>query len=167
MEIRDYQTDDTQQIMDLFYETVHEINIQDYSPEQIDAWAPKEMNYKEWKERLSSRITQVAEEDGMIVGFVELEPDGHIGCFYCHKVFIGHGIGALLFKAVEASARKLGAIKLFAEVSLTALPFFEKRGFQVIKEQEVVARGISMKNYVMEKSIPPDAACQLIQPERE
>jgi putative acetyltransferase len=154
VEIRYYQTDDTQQIMDLFYETVHEINIQDYSREQVDAWAPKEMNYEEWKERLSSRITQVAEEDGMIVGFAELEPDGHIGCFYCHKDFIGHGIGGLLFKAIEARARKLGAIQLYAEVSITALPFFKKRGFQVIKEQEIIARGILMKNYVMEKLIP-------------
>src|ERR1051325_3762905 len=109
MEIREYQTDDTQQIMDLFYETVHEINIQDYSKEQVDAWAPREMNYEEWKERLSLRITQVAEEDGMIIGFAELEADGHIGCFYCHKGFIGRGMGALLFKAVEARAKKLGA----------------------------------------------------------
>jgi putative acetyltransferase len=154
MKIRDYQTDDTQQIMDLFYETIHEINIQDYSQVQVVAWAPKETNYEEWKERLSSRITQVAEEDRMIIGFAELEDDGHIGCFYCHKDFIGRGIGSLLFKAVEARARKLGAIKLFAEVSITALPFFERKGFQVIKEQEVVVRGISMKNYAMEKSIP-------------
>ena len=158
MEIRDYQTADTQQIMDLFYETVHEINSQDYSQEQVDAWAPKEMNYEKWRARLSSRITQVAEEDGMIAGFAELEPNGHIACFYCHRGFIGHGIGALLFKAVEARARKLGALKLFAEVSITALPFFEKKGFQVIKEQEVVLRGISMKNYVMEKSIPHEDA---------
>src|ERR1051325_3033547 len=119
MKIRDYLTDDTQQIMDLFYETVHEINIQDYSQEQVDAWAPKVMNYEKWKERLSSRITLVAEVEGMIIGFAELEPNGHIDCFYCDKGFIGHGIGALLFKAVEARARKLGVIKLFAEVSIT------------------------------------------------
>src|SRR5215213_5149676 len=144
MEIRDYRTADTQQIMDLFYETVHEINIQDYSKEQVNAWAPKEMNYAEWKERLSSRITQVAEEDGTIIGFAELEADGHIGCFYCRKGFIGSGVGALLFRAVEARARNLGALRLSAEVSITALPFFKKRGFRVIKEQEVVARGIPM-----------------------
>ncbi len=158
MEIRDYQTDDTQQIMALFYGTVHEINIRDYSKEQVDAWAPKELNYEEWERRLSSRITQVVEEDGMIIGFAELEPEGQIGCFYSHKDFIGQGMGTLLFKAVEARARKLGAIKLFAEVSITALPFFEKRGFQIIKEQEVVMHGISMKNYVMEKSISPNEA---------
>jgi putative acetyltransferase len=158
MEIRDYQIDDTQQIMDLFYATVHEINHQDYSQAQVDAWAPKEMNYEEWQERLSSSITQVAEEDGMLIGFAELETDGHIGCFYCHRGFIGRGLGALLFKAIEARARKLGAIKLFAEVSITARPFFEQRGFQVMKEQEVVARGRSMKNYVMEKSISSDDA---------
>lgn len=157
MEIRDYQTHDTRQIMDLFYETVHEINSQDYSKDQVEAWAPKEMNYEEWEKRLSSRITQVAEADGTIVGFAELEPDGHIDCFYCHQSFIGHGVGALLFKAVEARARQLGATKLCADVSITALPFFEKRGFQVIKEQEVVVREISMKNYVMKKSLSYDA----------
>jgi N-acetylglutamate synthase-like GNAT family acetyltransferase len=144
--------------MDLFYDTVHGINIRDYSQEQVDAWAPKERDYEHWKERLSSRVTQVAEEDGVIAGFAEFEPSGHIDCFYCRQDFIGHGVGALLFKAIEARAKELGAVKLFAEVSITARPFFEKRGFQIIKEQEVNVRGISMKNYVMEKAISSTAA---------
>lgn len=158
MEIRNFHADDTQQIMDLFYNTVHEINIRDYSQAQVDAWAPQEMDYERWQERLSSSITQVAEEDGLIAGFAELEPNGHIDCFYCRRDVIGRGVGALLYNALEARAREMGAVKLFAEVSITARRFFEKRGFQLIKEQEVVVRGIPMKNYVMEKAILPTNA---------
>jgi len=151
MKIRKYQIDDTQQIMDLFYDTVHAINSQDYTKEQVDAWAPRKMDYEKWKKRLISRVTNVAEEDGVIAGFAELQSNGHLDCFYCRKEFIGRGVGGLLLKSVEATARKLRAPALFAEVSITARPFFERRGFQLVKEQEVVVRGVSMKNYVMSK----------------
>src|SRR5690242_5908128 len=87
----------------------------------------------------------------VIAGFAELQSNGHLDCFYCRKEFIGRGVGGLLLKSVEATARKLRVPALFAEVSITARPFFERRGFQLVKEQEVVVRGVSMKNYVMSK----------------
>lgn len=33
-----------------------------------------------------------------------------------------------------------------------AKPFFQHRGYHVVKEQEVIRGGIALKNYVMEKS---------------
>ena len=35
--------------------------------------------------------------------------------------------------------------------SITARPFFEKRGYRVIREQQVERKGILLTNYVMEK----------------
>jgi putative acetyltransferase len=29
----------------------------------------------------------VADDEGVIAGFGELEPNGHIDCFYCHKKY--------------------------------------------------------------------------------
>ncbi len=41
--------------------------------------------------------------------------------------------------------------RIFAEVSITARPFFEKQGFTVAEEQTVVLRGVKLINYKMEK----------------
>ncbi|MCA1992370.1 MAG: GNAT family N-acetyltransferase [Coleofasciculus sp. S288] len=137
--------------MELFYNTVHGINIRDYSQEQVNAWAPKSMNYQEWKDKLIQKISYVADDNGKIVGFGELEEDGHIDCFYCHKDFQGKGIGTKLLETIQSKAESLGIKRLFVEASITAKPFFEAKGFKVVKCQEVERRGIKFKNYAMEK----------------
>ena len=35
--------------------------------------------------------------------------------------------------------------------SITARPFFERRGWRVVKEQRVERRGVALTNFVMEK----------------
>ena len=40
---------------------------------------------------------------------------------------------------------------IVTHVSITARPFFEKRGYRVVKEQQVERRGIRLTNFVMEK----------------
>lgn len=39
MKIREYQERDILEIIKLFYETVHTINVKDYTIEQVNAWA--------------------------------------------------------------------------------------------------------------------------------
>ena len=39
--------------------------------------------------------------------------------------------------------------------SITARPFFERRGWHVVKEQQVERRGVLLTNFVMERSCPP------------
>lgn len=41
--------------------------------------------------------------------------------------------------------------KIVTHASITARPFFEKRGYAVIKEQQVERQGIFLTNYVMVK----------------
>ena len=44
MILREYKSADCAQLAQLSYETVHTINILDYSPDQVDAWAHKEID---------------------------------------------------------------------------------------------------------------------------
>jgi len=37
--------------------------------------------------------------------------------------------------------------------SVTARPFFESRGYEVVQSQEVVREGIFLKNYKMNKTL--------------
>jgi N-acetylglutamate synthase-like GNAT family acetyltransferase len=59
---------------------------------------------------------------------------------------------------IQVRAKNLGIQKLFTEASITARPFFERRGFRVITPQEVERRGMKFINYVMEKAIQLDSS---------
>lgn len=109
----------------IYFNTIHKINAKDYSPEQLDAWAPTSSLEREgWMRKWEKLPPIVAEIDNEIVGFAELEDNGHIDCFYCHHEYQGCGIGSALMKEIEDRARKNKLNKLFAEVSITARPFF-------------------------------------------
>ncbi|MFB8792295.1 MAG: GNAT family N-acetyltransferase [Potamolinea sp.] len=153
MKVRTYEIGDAEAIMNLFYDTVHEVNIRDYTKEQVDAWAPANMDVELWTRRLRSKLTYVAEEDDKIIGFGELEENGHIDCFYCHKDFQGQGIGKQILSQIESKAKSLGLVRLFTEASITAKPFFESQRFIVVIKQEVERRGQSFINFAMEKDI--------------
>ncbi len=153
MLIREFNVNDTEEIMQLFYDTVHRINRQDYSSEQVEAWAPKDMDYVQWREQLQSKMTYVAEEAGKVIGFAELEETGHIDRFYCHADYQRMGVATQLLNQIQLAAKNLGLQKLFTEASITGKPFFERMGFRVITPQEVERRGMKFINYVMEKDI--------------
>jgi putative acetyltransferase len=151
MEIRLFCPQDAEQIAQLFHETVREINIRDYSTNQVKSWAPDNLYFRNWSEVCANRFTYVADENGVILGFGELEPDGHIDCFYCHKNYQGRGVGRQIYQAIEAKALELGLTRLYVEASITAKPFFQRLGFSVVKEQQVSRREEIFTNYVMEK----------------
>ncbi len=87
------------------------------------------------------------------LGFIELERNGHIDCFYCHPDWIGQGIGARLYQAAFEQAQALGIQALQVEASEAARGFFLHRGFQGIRRQEVERHGVTLHNYVMTKSL--------------
>ncbi|MEH2213815.1 GNAT family N-acetyltransferase [Nostoc sp.] len=153
MKIRIYEIADTKEIMKLFYDTIHEVNIHDYTQEQVAAWAPANMDIEVWIKSLGSKFTYVAEEQDQIIGFGELEANGHIDRFYCHKDFQRKGVGKKILEQIQLKANSLGVEKLFTEASITAKPFFESQGFIVIKKQEVERRGQKLINFVMEKHL--------------
>lgn len=46
-----------------------------------------------------------------------------------------------------------GVESIITDASITARPFFEKRGYKVIKEQQVELRGQIFTNFKMSKNI--------------
>ncbi|MBD2341081.1 GNAT family N-acetyltransferase [Calothrix sp. FACHB-156] len=151
MEIRLFQQQDAQQIAQLFHETVREFNLGDYSENQVKAWAPDNINFRNWAKICAERFTYVADDQGVIAGFGELETNGHIDCFYCHKNYQRMGVGSKIYATIEAKAYELGISRLYLEASITAKPFFLRMGFSTITEQQVERRGEIFVNYAMEK----------------
>lgn len=154
MMIRKYQSSDISHVVSLFYETVHSVNAVDYSMEQLNAWAPKnEMKTKlnEWNRSLSKNVAYVVEIDGKIVGFSDMTYNGYLDRLYTHKDFQAQGIATILVDELESVAFKIGISEIYTEASVTAKPFFEYRGYRIIKVQNVERKGITLPNFQMTK----------------
>ncbi len=154
MRIRNYEARDALEIVRLFFKTVRSVNRAHYSKEQVEAWAPTVPDPQEWHSRMAGRRTMVAEEGGEVVGFAELEGDGLLDMLYVREDAVGRGVGRRLYEAVERQALSQGSRRIFTEASITARPFFERRGFCVVCEQTVSRRGVELTNFVMEKNLP-------------
>ena len=148
MTVREYHTSDLREIVELFYDTVHTVNARDYTPEQLNAWADGRADLAEWGRSLSGHIAFVAEEEGRIVGFGDIDPSGYLDRLYVHKDCQRQGVAAALCDAMERAVR---AEKIVTHASITARPFFEKRGYQVLWEQQELRHGTALTNYHMEK----------------
>jgi putative acetyltransferase len=148
MILRDYHPKDCKEMANLFYQTVHSINRKDYSEEQLHAWATGKVDYDRWNASFLKHKTIVAEINGKIVGFGDMDETGYLDRLYVHKDFQGQNIASSICRKLEQSAK---ADTYITHASITAKPFFEKMGYEVVKEQEVERDGIKLKNYVMKK----------------
>jgi putative acetyltransferase len=149
--LRPYRPEDAPALLALFRDTIRRVNNRDYSPVQIAAWASDDIDLVAYAAKFTGRFVPVAEEDGRVVGFTDLEADGHVDRMYVSADHQGRGIARQLLAAVVTEARRLGLVRLYSEVSITARPFFESQGFAVEAEQVVVVRGVEFVNYRMER----------------
>ena len=149
MILRRYRSADCEEMAKLFYDTVHEVNIRDYTAEQVNAWADGNIDLAAWDKSFTEHYTVVAEENGVIVGFGDITEGGYLDRLYVHKDYQSKGISTAICDALESYP---DTDELTVHASITAKPFFISRGYSVVKEQEVVRRGVVLKNFVMKKS---------------
>lgn len=155
MYIRSYQPSDYIEIANLFHKSVHAIKQSFYSKEELEAWAPTPPDYNGWKARLLEKKPFVALKNNGIIGFIELESDGHIDCLYVHPEHQGSGIASQLLQHLRMVAQKKKITRLHVEASKVAMPFFKKSGFTLIKENHINLRGQSLLNYSMSSNTQP------------
>ncbi len=98
--VREYRELDASELWKIFYNTVHKVNIRDYSAAQVNAWAPDDFSSDVWQQKMNSISPFVAEIDGQIVGYADLQKSGLIDHFFCHNDHQGQGIGRCLMKHV-------------------------------------------------------------------
>jgi len=152
--IRKYQEEDAIYLAKIYYNTIHRVNIRDYSEEQVNVWAPDScLELDGWKKKWKKITPLVATNRNKIVGFIEFESNGHIDCFYCHHDWIGKGVGSELMQAIEERAKQQNIKRIYAEVSITAKNFFKSKGFYILKKQTIVRQGVNLENFIMEKTL--------------
>lgn len=81
--------------------------------------------------------------NGMIVGFGDIDNTGYVDHLFTHKDYQGKGMASTICNALENHAVENGMLVMSTHASITAKRFFERRGYEVIKEQQVERRGIN------------------------
>ena len=147
MELRRYQSSDCKEVTELFYNTIHMINAKDYTKEQLDVWATGQVDLEKWNYSLQEHYSIVAVDNEIIVGFGDIDKDGYLDRLFVHAGYQGKGIATAICNQLEQAVEG----KITTHASITAKPFFEKRGYRAIKKQEVERQGIFLTNFVMEK----------------
>jgi putative acetyltransferase len=153
MVIRPYCQGEELELLRLFFNTIHHINIRDYTACQIAAWAPPIINPELWRERMRILNPCVCDSHNKIVGYAGMDSSGYIDHFYVHHQCQRCGVGTLLYEHLEEIARQEQLHQLFANVSITARPFFEAKGFTVAASQEVAIGTERLQNFRMEKRL--------------
>lgn len=147
MKIRKYMPSDCEEMAKLFYNTVHTVNALDYTKEQLDVWATGEVDLKEWDKSFQEHYTIIVIDNNEIIGFGDIDSTGYLDRLYVHEKHQREGVATLICDNLETYV----SCNISTHASITAKPFFEKRGYKVIKEQQVERKGILLTNFVMEK----------------
>lgn len=144
---------DLLEIQALFKETILTVCHYDYNEEQLTVWASGVESKDRWENRILEQHFLLIKIEEQIVGYASLDKNHYVDLLYVHKDFQRKGIAKALILALEEEARKVGTQLLSADVSKTARPFFEKMGFEVIKEQTNLIKGVEIVNYKMTKEL--------------
>jgi len=147
MVIRKYKPLDCEVLAELFYNTVHRVNIKDYTKEQLDVWATGSVDLEKWNQSFEEHYSLVAIDNEVIIGFGDINKAGYLDRLFVHSEYQRKGIATAICSQLEHAVQG----NIVTHASITARPFFENRGYRIIKEQQVERQGVFLTNFIMEK----------------
>ncbi|MEG6615192.1 N-acetyltransferase [Peptococcaceae bacterium 1198_IL3148] len=121
--IREYQKNDDQELITIWYEA--SIIAHNFIPSEF--WAAEKKNVQE--KYLPMADTYVKEVDGKIVGFISLIDD-YIGALFVSPEYQGKGAGSELISKAR-SLRKELTVEVYKD-NIKAQQFYQKCGFTLV-----------------------------------
>ena len=151
--IRRFKPGEEAALFEIYHSAIHLVACRDYTEEQVNAWAPADLDRDLWSNRIRGINPFVAEIQGRPVGYADVQRTGYIDHFFVSGWHPRQGIGSALMKFIEFEAAHMGLAELTSDVSRTAQPFFERFGFVLIEKRRPVIRGVEVPNALMRKII--------------
>jgi putative acetyltransferase len=151
--IRRYKPGEEAALFDIYFTAIHLVASRDYTAEQVQAWAPRDLDAALWKNKMREISPFVAELNGELVGYADVQSTGYIDHFFVSGNHPRRGIGSLLMARIFAEASSLGVASLTSHVSRTAQPFFAKFGFIVMAQRSPEIRGVIVPNALMSRRL--------------
>lgn len=149
--IRHFRVGDAAALHQVFLSAIHGIAINDYTLEQVQAWAPRTVDPLLWAERMCRIAPFVVELDGKPIAYADVQASGYIDHFYVSAPFARQKVGSQLLRRIHQEAGIMGLRELTSDVSRTAQAFFKHWEFEVVEERWPVRRGVVIPNAFMRK----------------
>jgi GNAT superfamily N-acetyltransferase len=125
---------DLQKVSALIQNTLLVSNLADYDLEIIgnlhNAFSPQQLHALARRRRI-----YIMERDGVVLGTIGLEND-RVYNFFVSPDRQGSGVGGELLDFAENQARTEGRKTLTVDSSLTAVPFYRRKGYRRTGEQD-------------------------------
>jgi len=151
LQLRQATANDLDQMKTLFVETIKNTCKDDYSPKEIEVWTSSVKRTDRWLSVLKEQFVLLAELEGQLVGFGTLENGSYLDFLYVHHLHLRKGIAHQLYEGLKQESIKRGFETLSSDVSKTARPFFENKGFRVVRENQNERDGVILVNYHMQQ----------------
>lgn len=101
MVIREYQPLDCEVLAELFYNTVHTVNVKDYTKEQLDVWATGIVDLEKWNQSFEEHYSLVATDGEVIIGFGDINKAGYLERLFVHSDYQRKGIATAICNQLE------------------------------------------------------------------
>ena len=157
--VRRYAPGEEMLLLEVFRSAVRLIASCDYMPEQVEAWAPRNLDLAAWQARIRGLNPFVAVLGGDLVGYADIQPTGYVDHFYVSGHHPRRNIGSLLMMRLLEEAVSLGLSVLTSDVSVTAQPLFAKFGFSVVERRNTQILGVVMPNVLMSCNLESALTC--------
>ena len=151
MKTREATSADISAIAQLFQRSVRWATVREYDEAQREAWAARGVDATRWQNRITSQYFLLAERAEQLLGFGSIDSQGYLDVLYVHPAHQGEGVASQLLNALESWALNQKIKHIRTDASLTARPFFTRKGYQSVAEQTHRINGTALTNYRMEK----------------
>jgi len=150
IQIRLARPEDLDRVIELQTQALEILSSAHYNAQQIQALVTGQAAWRGRDETLF-----LAESAGELVGFSGLSTQRpQITAVYTHPQFARQGVGSQLLQALEAAAIEKRYLSVWVISSLTAVAFYQDRGYKLLRENGFRAEGGEwIACFVLEKQL--------------
>ncbi|AVL02751.1 GNAT family N-acetyltransferase [Pediococcus pentosaceus] len=146
MHIRKYQITDEDSTLMMISKSIRETNQKDYNQKQIEVWS--NIDKQKWKKSTLNNIALVAINSSGVIGFADMSTSGYLDHLFVHPKYQRQRIATSLVNKLEQT---ITSSEYSTYASITAVPFFEKMGYHIIRTNRALLRNTYFLNYKMVK----------------
>jgi len=144
---------DCDALRSIFCDAVMQTAAAHYSLRERQAWAEWSAHPILARRLLSEGITLVAEAEGRIAGFAQLNPMNYVRMLYVAPQFSRQGAATRMLRALELIAARRGLAHLETHASRTSRTVFGRAGFTLNGPAPTERDGVVLERFSMSKSL--------------
>ncbi|WP_103070975.1 GNAT family N-acetyltransferase [Aquimarina sediminis] len=131
----------------LFYQTVITYGAMVFTKSEIKIYSRLAIDKSYWQEKFKKDFVYNAKLNGEIVGSFSMDKKGNIEYIFVHMNYHGRGIASKLYETIEEIAKDFNIDTLTTDINMLTQNFFQKKGFEIVKNAVKVVGGEEVTSY--------------------